>query len=218
MPSDKNLEQNPNIIRWSLTIVGLGGAGAHLLWPEQNLDSITIGFLVVAALPWLSVFMKRAELPGGIKFEFVDPKPATGIKGDSLPLLDPKEKLPPDFLFLNHTSFYLDKKDKHRKEQEEIRQKTKVDRKHYHIHVIVDSYYEGALDQIDHVEYILHKAYPEPRRIKSNREQNFLLKEMANGEYVLSAKVFIYGRDHPIHLFRYMTLWDTGPILLEGQG
>jgi len=196
-------------------MVGLFGAGAHLLWPGQELDGITIGFLVLAALPWLPQFIKRAELPGGIKFEFVDPKPAAGIKGEPISPLITKERLPFDYLFLNHTSFYLDKTERHRKEQLEIRKKTGLDRKHYHIHVIVDSYYKGAIDQVEYVEYILHKAYTEPRQITSNRARNFLLKEMAYGEYVLSAKVFLNGREQPLLLFRYISLWDTGPRLPE---
>jgi hypothetical protein len=66
-----------------------------------------------------------------------------------------------------------------------------VDRKHYHIHIIVDSFYAGALDRVDHIEYILHKAYLEPVRHVSNRRERFLLKEMANGEFVLLEKAYL---------------------------
>ncbi len=204
-----------NRILWSLTILGLAGAASRLVWPNLKLDAISIGFLVFAALPWLPYFLKSAELPGGFKVEFLAPKPTTGIKGDALTSRISKEKLPPDYLFLNHTSFYLDTKEHHRKEQEEVRRKTGINRKHYHIHVIVDSYYKDALNQVDYVEYILHRAYPEPLRRRSKVEDKFLLKEMANGEYVLFARVYLKEVENPLILSRYITLWDSGPTITE---
>ncbi len=109
-------------------------------------------------------------------------------------------KLPFDYYFLNHTSFLRADK------QEEFRRLTGVPLNHYDIRVIVDSYYRGALDRIDRVEYILHSAYPNP-------EDKFLLKELANGEYVLMAKVFLKDREEPVLLQRYITLWESGSHL-----
>ena len=109
----------------------------------------------------------------------------------------------------------MDKEERHKEEQAEIRRKTRVDRKHYHIHVIVDSYYKDALNRVDYVEYILHKAYPEPLRRRSDVTDKFMLIEMANGEYVLFARVYLKDIEEPIVLSRYITLWDTGPRLLE---
>jgi len=115
--------------------------------------------------------------------------------------------LPFDYYFLNHTSFL-------RKEmQEEFRKLTGVDIDHYDIRVIVDSYYQDALKRIDCVEYILHHAYPQPIQYRRNPEDKFMLKELANGEYVLMARVFLKDRKEPILLQRYITLWETGPML-----
>ena len=157
------------------------------------------------------MILESAELPGGWKLKFREPEPAQGMAGETLSSIAPDERLPNDYLFVNHTSFYLDDTERHKEEQAAIRKKTLVDRKHYHIHVIVDSYYAGALDRVDHVEYILHKAFPNPVRYMSNRHERFLLKEMANGEFVLLAKVYLKDQSEPILLNRYITLWDTGP-------
>ena len=199
-----------------ITIVGLAFAIVRLRWPELKIDAITIGFLIFALLPWLPMILKSAELPGGWKLKFHEPEPTQGMAGETLSPILPYEKLPNDYLFLNHTSFYLDTTERQKLEQVAIRRKTKVDRKHYHIHVIVDSYYAKAIDRVDRIEYILHKAYPEPVRIVSNKHEKFLLKEMANGEFVLLAKAYLKNQEEPILLQRYVTLWDTGPTLLNG--
>jgi pYEATS domain-containing protein involved in immunity len=115
------------------------------------------------------------------------------------------DTLPLDYYFLNHTSFLKQEK------QEEYRRKTGVSLDHYNIHVVVDSYYEGALDRVDKVEYILHEAYPEPIQYRRNKEDKFLLKQLANGEYVLMARVFLKDREQPVLLQRYITLWSSGP-------
>ena len=197
-----------------ITVIGLAFAIVRLRWPELKIDAITISFLIFAVLPWLPMILESAELPGGLKLKFRKPEPAQGMAGEILSPIPPDKKLPNDYLFLNHTSFYLDATERQKKEQVAIRRKTGVDRKHYHIHVIVDSYYSGALDRVDRIEYILHKAYPKPVRIVSNRHEKFLLKEMANGEFVLLAKAYLKNQKEPILLKRYITLWDTGPTLL----
>jgi len=120
-----------------------------------------------------------------------------------------KNVLPFDYFFLNHTSFLR------REKQEEFRKFTGVNMDHYDIRVIVDSYYQGALERIDCVEYILHHAYPQPIQYRRNPEDKFLLKELANGEYVLMARVFLKDRKEPILLQRYITLWETGPVLIR---
>jgi transcription initiation factor IIF auxiliary subunit len=67
------------------------------------------------------------------------------------------------------------------------------------------------LDRIDRVEYVLHEAYPNPIQVRTRRDDRFLLKEVANGEYVLLARVFISGRSQPLVLQRFITLWKEGP-------
>ena len=114
-------------------------------------------------------------------------------------------KLPADYIYLNHTSFLrVDR-------QEEFKKRTGVNRDHFDIRVVVNSYYKGALDRITYVEYYLHKAYPEPIQKRYNKTDHFLLKEIANGEYVLVAKVFLNDLKEPIILERYITLYKEGP-------
>lgn len=119
------------------------------------------------------------------------------------------EELPPDYYFLNHSSFLRVHK------QAEFRKRTGVPFAHYDIRVIVDSYYEGALEKVEKVTYILDEAYPEQIRTITNSESSnkFLLKELANGEYVLMADIYVKGRKEPIHLQRHITLWKSGPKL-----
>jgi len=64
----------------------------RLIWPNINIDSITLGLLVVAVLPWLSVLIESAEFPGGWKVKFRNIKDAGDkITGDEpLPSEQPK--------------------------------------------------------------------------------------------------------------------------------
>ncbi len=205
----------PILLAVIISVVGLAFATARLRWPHLSIDEITIGFLVLAVLPWLPMILESAEVPG-VKVKFRDQEPALRMVMELLPSIAPDEELPDDYLFLNHTSFYLDGTERHKAEQAAIRKKTEFDQKHYHIQVIVDSYYDGAIDRVDHVEYTLHEAFPKPVRRVSNRHERFLLKEMANGEFVLLAKAYLKGQSEPILLKRYITLWDTGPRILHG--
>jgi hypothetical protein len=192
-------------------IAALITAIGTVLWP-----------LLFAGL--IYVFRKRigALLESGaeVAFEFMGgklsvkpterlraPSSQTGLSSPEVELdpIDPKGKLPADYLYLNHTSFLREER------QAEFQKRTGVPLPHYDIRVILDSYYRGALDRVERVEYILHKAYPDPIQIKVIREEKFLLKELANGEYVLQAKVFLVGEKHPIILQRYISLWKEGP-------
>ena len=119
--------------------------------------------------------------------------------------------IPLDYYFLNHVSFLRTDK------QPEFRKRTGFDLDHYDIRVTVDSYYQGALDKIDYVEYVLHRGYPQPRQIRSNAEDKFLLKELANGEYVLMAKVYLIDQKMPILLQRYISLYNPETSSNEKQ-
>jgi hypothetical protein len=58
---------------WLKVIISLGAfvfVLIHLLWPTLSIDAITLGLLVVVALPWLSTLIESAELPGGWKIRF----------------------------------------------------------------------------------------------------------------------------------------------------
>ena len=176
---------------------------------------IIVSFLLPAIIKGRGVSFKAKDW---LEFS-VDPAqgirpPSSAAQGDRSQAEDVKQtskslttKIPFDYYFINHTSFLRTDK------QEEYRQRTGVNLNHYDIRVIVDSYYRGALDRIDRVEYILHSAYPNPIQYRRSPEDKFLLKELANGEYVLMAKVFLKDREEPILLQRYITLWESGPRL-----
>lgn len=61
-----------NILRYSITIIALAAATAHLLWPSLKIDVVTLTLLAIALLPWLSSLFKSIELPGGLKVEYQD--------------------------------------------------------------------------------------------------------------------------------------------------
>jgi hypothetical protein len=124
-----------------------------------------------------------------------------------LPPVEDRDQLPIDYIYLNHTSFLREEM------QEEFRKRTGVQSPHYDVRVVVDSYYRDALNDVERVEYILHEAYPEPIQIRTRKQDKFMLKEVANGEYVLLAKVSLKGRKSPLVLQRYITLWKDGPRL-----
>jgi hypothetical protein len=71
-----------------ITLVALGLALVHLVWPSVAVDSITIILLVVAIIPWLSPIFESIELPGGWKIKFRDLQKAAD-RADSAGLLAP---------------------------------------------------------------------------------------------------------------------------------
>jgi hypothetical protein len=90
--------------------------------------------------------------------------------------------------FLNHTSFLR------KEEQAKFRSRTGVPLDHYDIRVVLDAEYPELLDNVVRVEYRLDPTYPEPVRVREadpHRQTKFLLKELANGEYLLRARVFL---------------------------
>ena len=60
------------VIQAVMSIVGIVAAVVHVARPDLALDSVALGFLAIAVLPWLAPLIKAAELPGGIKIEFQD--------------------------------------------------------------------------------------------------------------------------------------------------
>ena len=186
---------------------------AQLAWPFVVL--VVIGVLIFVLRPILRQGRSQVHIKA-MGFEFLV-APPTGVRepgGQPRTSAEPSpgqadsEVLPFDYFFLNHTSFLRLEK------QAEFKDRTGVDRDHYDIRIIVDSYYEGALEQIDRVEYLLNPAYPEPLRLRRNSDQKFLLKELANGESVVIARVYLHQKPHePIFLQRYIDLWPEGPEL-----
>jgi len=107
--------------------------------------------------------------------------------------------------FVNHTSFLRPDK------PEEFFRLTRVHAPHYDIRVIVDSFDDPKLLGVNFVEYHLDPSYPDPIREVRDRETKFLLKELANGEYLLRADLHVQGEPEPVRLYRYLTLWQSGP-------
>ena len=137
---------------------------------------------------------------------------AEGIKKVAKAMNEAQRKsneLPLDYFYINHTSFLRKEK------QEEFRRLTNLNIDHYDIRVVIDSSYEGALDKVRRVKYILDDSYPTPIYEFSDeaKSSKFLLKELANGEYVLKAEVYLKDRSEPVYLQRFITLWKSGPEL-----
>jgi len=49
----------------------------RLIWPNLNIDWITITLIVIAIIPWIAPLLKSLEIPGGWKIEFRDVKNAS---------------------------------------------------------------------------------------------------------------------------------------------
>lgn len=73
-------------IQISISVVALIFAGIHLAWPDLAIDTITLSFLILAALPWIAPLLKSVELPGGVKIEFKDLE-KTRLKAEKVGLL-----------------------------------------------------------------------------------------------------------------------------------
>ena len=52
-------------------------------------------------------------------------------------------------------------------------------------------------------------------QIKQDYKDKFLLKELAYGNYMLKAKVFLKGKEKPIELQQYLELQEAGPSIEE---
>lgn len=116
------------------------------------------------------------------------------------------KSFPSDYFYLNHTSFFRADK------QLELQKKTGlIDVPLFDIRVKLFSYYVGAIENVQKIQYYLHNSYDTPVRESYNRESNFELKELAFGEYVLTAKVFLKDIQEPFIVQRYITLWESGP-------
>ena len=79
-------------LKIGITVISVLLILIRLIWPNLNIDSITLGLLAVAVLPWLSILIESAEFPGGWKIKFRNIKDAGDkIIGDEpLPSGQPK--------------------------------------------------------------------------------------------------------------------------------
>jgi hypothetical protein len=60
-------------------LVALALLVGHFLFPKEKIDLLTLGFLVVAVVPWLASVFESFELPGGWKVKYRDLKAAGDI-------------------------------------------------------------------------------------------------------------------------------------------
>jgi hypothetical protein len=58
------------VLRAAITLCAIGFIWAHLVFPNIQIDQITVTLFIVAIVPWLSSIFKSLEFPGGGKLEF----------------------------------------------------------------------------------------------------------------------------------------------------
>lgn len=81
-------ERNIRKLRQVVTLGALVLALAHIVFPDAAIDTITLGLIVIAVLPWLAPLIKSLELPGGWKVEFQELQRAAS-RAESAGLLAP---------------------------------------------------------------------------------------------------------------------------------
>lgn len=59
-------------VQSAITLGALGVALAHILFPELEIDGVSVSLLAIAVIPWLGPLFKAIELPGGLKVEYQD--------------------------------------------------------------------------------------------------------------------------------------------------
>lgn len=57
-----------------LSVLAVSAAVAHAFLPAIIVDTVTAYLLAIAVLPWLGLFFRSVELPGGVKLEYQDLK------------------------------------------------------------------------------------------------------------------------------------------------
>ena len=57
-----------------LSGLAVSAALAHAFFPAIVVDTVTVYLLAIAVLPWLGLFFRSIELPGGMKVEYQDLK------------------------------------------------------------------------------------------------------------------------------------------------
>jgi hypothetical protein len=68
----KSNYEAPSIIPAAISGVALSLVVVHLVWPNLKVDTVTLGLVILAALPWLYRFVKDIKLPGGYAVTFRD--------------------------------------------------------------------------------------------------------------------------------------------------
>ena len=63
---------NHTTVKIIISVAALALIVSRWVWPKLDIDAISIGLLIVAALPWLSSILESAKLPGGWEIKFRD--------------------------------------------------------------------------------------------------------------------------------------------------
>ncbi len=61
-------------LKLAVTVVATGAIVFKTIYPEWNVDAVTLGLFLAALLPWLAPLIKSVELPGGLKVELQEIK------------------------------------------------------------------------------------------------------------------------------------------------
>jgi len=174
---------------------------------DQFIDLIAI---IIWPLALLVVYLSHRDIFGKLflsitkqieKGGFQVGSLRVGSLSDSLSSPKENEKVDANHIALIHSSWRYEKKD------------LEYNRKMYGIQVIVQAN-KAVLARIEYVIYSLHPTYPQPIQKKDNRKNQFELKELAWGEFILRAEVKVEGQNETIHLSRYINLSETGERLL----
>lgn len=74
---------------------------------------------------------------------------------------------------------------------------------------------DSVMDRIASVTYRFEDSYPKESReqVRSNRQDRFKVKELANGTSIVRAEVKFMDQETPIHLNRFIDLRPDGPRL-----
>jgi len=56
---------NSTKVKIVMMVIAFGLIVARFIWPNIQVDAITLGLIIVAILPWLTTIVESAKFPGG---------------------------------------------------------------------------------------------------------------------------------------------------------
>lgn len=72
-----------------LSFIAISAITLRLIWPNLKIDSVTLGLIVLALLPWFSEIIETLKLPGGWEVKFRDMQKAGEKIAEQLPSASP---------------------------------------------------------------------------------------------------------------------------------
>lgn len=87
-----NSGTSSTIIKTAVSAVALGLIVLHILLPALKVDSIVLGLIAIAVLPWVYTFVESAKLPGGWEIKFREIQAAGEKIGGSLDIVASAEE------------------------------------------------------------------------------------------------------------------------------